>query len=494
MDLPPTREDEAARLRALDRYGLLDTPREPDFDEIAEAAAELCETPIAVVNLLGDGRQFFKAEVGLGVRETPLETSFCRQAMLQQDFLYVPDASRDPRFEGNPLVTGEPGLRFYAGALLGGYGVIMLNQHLTASEVTYILDDGDAQAIWAAAGYADVGRDAASDVPGVRIIGPESREWAQAKAEASATPPSSKVPTTTDLGYTSGTTGRPKGCELTHGNLLFELESTAEGLRPLFVPGSSTLLFLPLAHVLARVIQCGCVYNRVRMGHAPDIKNLLPDLGTFQPTFILSVPRVFEKVVDYFHNRFQEEIQLDSFNLRDIKFDPEKGLENLADLRRMDISLRDITESFHVPKEWIMLERTVLLLMGLCTELDPTMNPMAVIRPYLEKFVLGDDNDWTTFAINTSKDIVMKRLVIASALILSPFALAAGAEAQGTIPGAQRGAEYGNRAAGPIGGVVGGAVGAATGTVGGVLGVDPERDRREERMERREERREMQRR
>jgi long-chain acyl-CoA synthetase len=56
------------------------------------------------------------------------------------------------------------------------------------------------------------------------------------------------------------------------------------------------LLFLPLAHVLARVIQCGCVYNRVRMGHAPDIKNLLPDLGTFQPTFILSVPRVFEKV------------------------------------------------------------------------------------------------------------------------------------------------------------------------------------------------------
>ena len=118
MDLSRISEDEAARLRALDRYCLVDTPREQDFDEIAEAAAELCGTPIAVVNLVGDGRQFFKAEVGLGIRQTPIETSFCRQAILQQDFLHVPDATRDPRFQGNPLVTGEPGLRFYAGALL----------------------------------------------------------------------------------------------------------------------------------------------------------------------------------------------------------------------------------------------------------------------------------------------------------------------------------------------------------------------------------------
>ncbi|GJE71114.1 PAS domain-containing protein [Methylorubrum podarium] len=118
MNCATTSEQEALRLRALDRYRLLDTPREQDFDEIAEAAAELCATPIAVVNLVGDGRQFFKAEVGLGVRETPLETSFCRQAILHNDFLYVPDTARDPRFAGNPLVEGEPGLRFYAGALL----------------------------------------------------------------------------------------------------------------------------------------------------------------------------------------------------------------------------------------------------------------------------------------------------------------------------------------------------------------------------------------
>ncbi len=71
-----------------------------------------------MVNLIGEGRQFFKAEVGLGVRETPLDTSFCGHALLAEDFMMVPDATKDARFDCNPLVTGEPGLRFYAGALL----------------------------------------------------------------------------------------------------------------------------------------------------------------------------------------------------------------------------------------------------------------------------------------------------------------------------------------------------------------------------------------
>jgi predicted unusual protein kinase regulating ubiquinone biosynthesis (AarF/ABC1/UbiB family) len=115
--------------------------------------------------------------------------------------------------------------------------------------------------------------------------------------------------------------------------------------------------------------------------------------------------RVFDQVVEYFHARFQEEISLDSFNLKDIRFDPEKGLENLADLRRMDISLRQLTQNFHVPKEWILLERTLLLLVGLCTALDPAMNPMTVIKPYLERFVLGDEGDWSTLVVNTTKDL-----------------------------------------------------------------------------------------
>ena len=96
--------------------------------------------------------------------------------------------------------------------------------------------------------------------------------------------------------YTSGTTGRPKGCELSHGNLLFDVTATGECLDEMFGPDQSTLLFLPLAHVFARLIEIGCVQNRVRMGHTADMKNLVADLGVFKPTFVLSVPRVFEKV------------------------------------------------------------------------------------------------------------------------------------------------------------------------------------------------------
>ncbi|WP_110238710.1 AMP-dependent synthetase/ligase [Nocardioides gilvus] len=97
--------------------------------------------------------------------------------------------------------------------------------------------------------------------------------------------------------YTSGTTGVPKGCMNTHGNFMYELGVAVEAeLEELFAEGASTLLFLPLAHVFARIIQIGAVKARATLGHSADIKNLVEDLGVFRPTFILAVPRVFEKV------------------------------------------------------------------------------------------------------------------------------------------------------------------------------------------------------
>jgi long-chain acyl-CoA synthetase len=98
--------------------------------------------------------------------------------------------------------------------------------------------------------------------------------------------------------YTSGTTGRPKGCELTHGNLLADVRNAVAGpLSDIFeMAGSSTLLFLPLAHSFARVIQVGCLEAGVVLGHWPDASTLAQGLPEFRPTFLLAVPRVFEKV------------------------------------------------------------------------------------------------------------------------------------------------------------------------------------------------------
>ncbi len=109
---------QADRIAELYDYDILDTPRERDFDDIVELASRLCGAPISVVNLIDVDRQWFKAEVGLGVRETPLDTSLCSHAILEKDFMEIPDTMQDGRMQDNALCTSDPGLRFYAGALL----------------------------------------------------------------------------------------------------------------------------------------------------------------------------------------------------------------------------------------------------------------------------------------------------------------------------------------------------------------------------------------
>ena len=96
--------------------------------------------------------------------------------------------------------------------------------------------------------------------------------------------------------YTSGTTGRPKGCELTHRNFVHEVRAVAAIMPGVLGDGRSLLLFLPLAHVFGKMVQCAALETRTVLGHSPDAKHLLDDLGTFRPTVLLAVPRVFEKV------------------------------------------------------------------------------------------------------------------------------------------------------------------------------------------------------
>jgi long-chain acyl-CoA synthetase len=107
--------------------------------------------------------------------------------------------------------------------------------------------------------------------------------------------------------YTSGTTGRPKGCALTHRNLVFEVNAVATVLPELLDVGGSILLFLPLAHVMGKVVQCAALNTRTVLGHSPDAHHLLDDLGSFRPTVLLAVPRVFEKVFNGARRRAVDE-------------------------------------------------------------------------------------------------------------------------------------------------------------------------------------------
>jgi len=145
---------------------------------------------------------------------------------------------------------------------------------------------------------------------------------------------------------------------------------------------------------------------------AARITAALRQMGMIARDQALGDDGVAERIITYFQKRFLEQMTLESFSLKDIQVDMKTKLEAMADLKKLDVSFRNLSRAFQVPKEWVIFERASILLLGLGTQIDPDMNPIRTVGPFLQEFVLGHDADWKGQIAGTIREMALSAIAI----------------------------------------------------------------------------------
>jgi len=127
---------------------------------------------------------------------------------------------------------------------------------------------------------------------------------------------------------------------------------------------------------------------------------------------------VFDRVIQHFYERFRSQMRFEKFSTGSLSsgLDLRGQIATLFDLRQLDVSLSDLRDAFHVPREWVLLERTLLLLLGVCTTLAPELNPAEVIQPYVDRFILGERKEWSETILETAREAALSAFALPSEL------------------------------------------------------------------------------
>ncbi len=169
---------------------------------------------------------------------------------------------------------------------------------------------------------------------------------------------------------------------------------------------------------------CSVISERMREGmvafvqagvrkDTPGLINAMRRMG-FIPT--TADPRVYDRVVAYFHDQFQDKIGIENLKLGNLRFSGESGLKNLQDLKNMNIHLKDIAAAFHIPREWVLLERTLLQILGLVTEVAPELDVMEVFLPHLRRFSISYGMDPSSLALSAMRELAKNALALPAEL------------------------------------------------------------------------------